>query len=84
MDVDPIEKEDRLKAIQKVMASTELSMVSHFIPDWALRGTRWQAAIRANDMEGHSKYCLLCAARIPDPPLRLLCVGRGRDIIREY
>ncbi|KAG2114849.1 hypothetical protein DEU56DRAFT_180292 [Suillus clintonianus] len=28
MDVDPIEKEDRLKAIQKVMASTELSMVT--------------------------------------------------------
>jgi hypothetical protein len=33
MDVDPIEKEDRLKAIQKVMASTELSMVSYFISD---------------------------------------------------
>lgn len=28
MDVDPLEKEDRLKAIQKVMASTELSMVT--------------------------------------------------------
>ncbi|OAX41435.1 hypothetical protein K503DRAFT_797967 [Rhizopogon vinicolor AM-OR11-026] len=28
MDVDPIEKEERLKVIQKVMASTELSMVT--------------------------------------------------------
>ncbi|KAG1798430.1 uncharacterized protein HD556DRAFT_1440137 [Suillus plorans] len=61
MDVDPIEKEDRLKAIQKVMASTELSM----------------AAIRANDIEGHSEYRLFCTARIPDPPLRLLCVTRN-------
>jgi len=77
MDVDPIEKEERLKVIQKVMASTELSMVSYSFHTEPLRGTRWRVVLRASDLQEHSEYCLLRGSDIPDLPPGMPSVGRG-------